>query len=241
MTHKKAIIRTLILAGMTSILVLPTLLMTPEAIFANNKRKQQPPSWQAVLSSIFRRKEDKPTSRGDLCLITPVNQKPIYSNRPLFLWKGNLTKIAVASRNSDNPFWENPISGGKTFVSYAGNDKLESGQSYEWHGYRKNPVMFAQFEVMDAQKRQVVSDALKALEGKLQTKGLNKEAIALHKVQYFIDQELWSDAIQEAYSVPNPSTELSQMLRDLPETLCKDEQIKEEQGTGNRKQTGLGR
>lgn len=221
MTHKKSIIRTLILAAVTSILVLPTLLMTSEAIFANNKKKQQPPSWQTVLSSIFRRKSEKPISRGDLCLITPVNQKPIYSNRPLFLWKGNLTKIAVASSENHNPFWENPISGEKTFVSYAGNDKLEPGKSYEWYGYRENPVMLAKFQVMDTQQNQVVSDDLKTLERKLQTKGLNKEAIALHKVQYFIDQELWSDALQEAYSVPNPSTELLQILRDLPEVLCK--------------------
>jgi hypothetical protein len=228
MTYKKAMIRTLILTTVTSILVLPTLLMTSEAIFANNKKKQQRPSWQTVLSSIFRRKSEKPISRpvknGDLCFITPANQKPIYSNRPLFLWKGNLTKIAVASLNSDNPFWENPISGGKTFVSYAGDEKLEPGEWYEWHGYRENRVILAKFQVMDAQQNQIVSDDLKTLEKKLQTKGLNKEAIAFHKVQYFIDQELWSDALQEAYSVPNPSTELSQILRDLPENLCKSEQ-----------------
>jgi Domain of Unknown Function (DUF928) len=223
MIHRKIGIRPLILTAVTLILTFPQLLMTLETISANSKKQQL--SWQRVLGSIFRRNIQRPTSRpvknGDLCFIAPANQKPIYSNRPLFLWKGNFKKIAVANLNNDNPFWETNISAQKSFVIYTAKDELQPGKTYEWHGYLESPVLLARFQVMDAQQRQVVSDELKALEKQLQAKNANKQTIALERAKYFADKELWSDALQEAYSVSNPSAELSQILRDLPNQLCK--------------------
>jgi hypothetical protein len=230
MTHKETGIRSLILTGVGLMLVLPQLLMTPESILANSK-KQQPSSWQSILAKIFLRQPRQPISRpiknGDLCFISPTNQKPIYSIHPLFLWKGNFRRIAVANLGSKEFLGEIKHNKQKSFISYGGKEKLQPGEVYQWYGFiGENPAIVAEFEVMNPQQRQVMSGDLKKLERQLQVKGANKEIIALHKVQYFIDQELWSDAIQEAYSVPNPSTELSQMLRDLPENLCKSEQDK---------------
>jgi hypothetical protein len=221
MTYTETSIRSLIFTGIGLMLISSQLLMNSETISANSKN-QKPSSWQIITTKIFRRKPRQPISRGDLCLISPTNQKAIYSTRPLFLWKGNFKKIAVANLGSNNPFWEYKISEQKSFVSYTGKDKLQPGETYEWHGYiGENPAILAEFNIMDTQQQQVVSDELKKLERQLLAKGANKEIIARYKVEYFIDKELWSNALQEAYAVPNPSPELSQILQDLPDRLCK--------------------
>ncbi|KYC35451.1 hypothetical protein WA1_06395 [Scytonema hofmannii PCC 7110] len=223
MIRKKNGICTLMLAGVASMLVFPVL-MTPETTSAQTT--QQSFSWQTVFDSLFGRRKQRPISRpiqqGALCFIAPSHQKAIYSTRPLFLWKGTLKKIAVANLGSNNYFWSEKISGQKSFVTYAAKDKLQPGESYEWQGFiGENPAILAPFQVMDSQQRQVVNNELKALETRSQAKNANKEEVALERANYFVQKELWSDALQEAYSVPNPSTELSQLLQKLPDELCK--------------------
>jgi hypothetical protein len=59
----------------------------------------------------------------------------------------------------------------------------------------------------------------------IKAKKANSEAIALAKANYFIQNQLWSDALQQAYSVENPSRELAQILKDIPDKLCNQEQM----------------
>ncbi|MEB3215789.1 MAG: DUF928 domain-containing protein, partial [Nostocales cyanobacterium 94392] len=61
----------------------------------------------------------------------------------------------------------------------------------------------------------------KRLEILQKSKGANAEKIAFTKAEYFTQKGLWSDALQQAYSVPNPSRELSQIIKDIPNQLCK--------------------
>jgi hypothetical protein len=59
---------------------------------------------------------------------------------------------------------------------------------------------------MEPEKRDRISVELTQLEERL--KGASAETIALEKANYFAKEGLWSDALQELYSVPKPSAEL---------------------------------
>ena len=48
-----------------------------------------------------------------------------------------------------------------------------------------------------------------------------RRSIALAKANYFAKLGLWSDVLQQAYSVQKPSPELDRMLKEIPQQLCK--------------------
>lgn len=223
MICKNKIIRNLLLASAALSLIAPVCLIASEPTYGNSN-KQPNSGWQTVFSAMRRRRQ-RPVSRpleiGSICFISPVNQGLVYSNRPFFVWKGNLKKIAVTNFGSDDLLWQNEIKGKNSFVSYTGKVNLLPGESYEWRGFiGENPAVLADFQMMDKQQRQVVTNDLKSLEIRLNKKGSNKQVMALEKAKYFVNKELWSDALQEAYSIPNPPAELSQLLRDFPNQMC---------------------
>jgi hypothetical protein len=50
------------------------------------------------------------------------------------------------------------------------------------------------------------------------------EKMALEKANYFAEQELWSDALRELYSVPNPSAELKDAIAQIQaHDFCKND------------------
>ncbi|MBW4510741.1 MAG: hypothetical protein KME64_30120 [Scytonematopsis contorta HA4267-MV1] len=229
--HKNIGFRSLILLGVTSILASTAVFTSAQTTPA--RKNPQASSWPAILQRIRRRQQ--PISRplkGAVCFISPQHNnpesskpqpKPIYSSRPLFLWNGNISKIALSNPGSDNYFWENKKTQQKNFVTYEGQDELKPGNSYEWIGFRgKTPIILSQFKIMDAQQRQLITNELKALETRLRAEGANKETIALNRADYFIGKELWSDVFQEIYSIPNPSPELLGELQKLPKEICED-------------------
>ena len=86
--------------------------------------------------------------------------------------------------------------------------------------------MFVPFKVMEAPQRNQIAVELRALERLQKNKGADAEKIALSKANYFAQKGLWSDALQQVYSVPNPSPELLQITNDLPLRLCKSSSVK---------------
>lgn len=220
--------RTLLLTGVVSMLVFPTLLITE----ATSAETVQITNWQRV-KEIFRRKRRKPTSRPlrGICLITPEfpqsttdNPSLIYNTKPFFLWKGKIKKIAVES-NGNKQHLKTQIVTENQSVNYKG-EPLQPGKKYTLSIFlseRKdaNRAMFVPFKIMEASQRNRISAELRLLERLHKNKG--KEAIAFSKAKYFAQKGLYSDALQQAYSVPNPSSELSQMIEDIPNHLCKKE------------------
>jgi hypothetical protein len=79
------------------------------------------------------------------------------------------------------------------------------------------------FKVMEPQQRQRISNDLQKLEQQEKSKGATSEGIAFAKAEYFLKQEppLWSDALQQAYSVEKPSPELVKMREDIVKDWCK--------------------
>jgi Domain of Unknown Function (DUF928) len=171
-----------------------------------------------------------------LCLISPdapAQTRIIWNTQPLFIWKNGVSqksegvakmaeikKIAVVTLENQE-YLKTQIVTGKQSVNYQG-EPLKPGQTYKWliflNQESTSPVMFIPFQIMEAPQRNRITSELKLLE-RLQ-KSKSAEAIALVKAKYFADKGLWSDALQQAYSVPKPSSELSQLIKDLPNQLC---------------------
>ncbi|BAY81594.1 hypothetical protein NIES267_10710 [Calothrix parasitica NIES-267] len=190
---------------------------------------QQTLSWW----SIFRRKPPREgTTKGSrpseqLCFISPQissQTKTIWNAKPFFLWKGNIKKIAVGIPRSKE-YLKTQIVTGSQSVNYTGKP-LEPGKIYRWSIFlseseNASSTRLVPFKIMEAPQRNRITAELKLLERLQKNQGADAEKIAFTKTKYFADKGLWSDALQQAYSVPNPSPELSQMKEELPNQLCK--------------------
>jgi len=189
-----------------------------DKIFKPTRRDPEPPI-----------KPRKGTSRPGkpMCLISPdapAQTRIIWNTKPFFLWKGDIEKIAVGIPRSKQ-YLKTQIVTGSQNVNYTGRP-LESGKTYRWSislSKLENAsyTMFVPFKIMEAPQRNRIGAELRLIEKLQKNKGADAEKIALTKAKYFAEKGLWSDALQQAYSVPNPSPELSQIMKDIPNQLCK--------------------
>jgi hypothetical protein len=223
-TQKASVIKScLLLLSASSIVIFPALVILPETALSNEV--VQTTSWRDVLNinNLFQRRRRRTAARGNFCPISPGVQgeiTQIWSDRPLFVWQGEIQTIGVRTRGRDtDDFWSQSVAALQS-TTYTG-EKLQPGQTYEWTVYRgEKPAMFVPFRLMQTQQRDRITKELSNLETQLQTKGADKEAIALAKAKYFAYQELWSDVLQQAYSVPEPSAELKRIRQDIAQQLC---------------------
>ena len=183
-------------------------------IFKPSRRDPEPPI-----------KPRKGSSRGPVCLISPDapgKTRIIWNTKPFFLWKGDIKKIALGIYGSKE-YLKTQIVTGSQKANYTGRP-LEPGKTYRWsislsEVDTASYTMFVPFKIMSAPQRNRIGAELRLIERLYKDKGTEK--IALTKAKYFAEKGLWSDALQQAYSVPNPSPELSQMIEDIPNELCK--------------------
>ena len=168
------------------------------------------------------------TGRISICPIAPVKlfdedaqqggileTQEVWSERPLFLWNiqgGTVQKIELFLKGSKEAFWSPEIPEGATSIIYDG-EPLKPGQTYEWRLTAPFPKVQPPFRVMASQKRDRITADLKQLEE--QFKGASVEKMALETANYFVKEGLWSDALQELYSVPSPSAELRDAIAQL--------------------------
>ncbi len=105
-------------------------------------------------------------------------------------------------------------------TNYTGK-ALQPGQTYDWLVFEnESPYKWVSFQVMDAQQRQRITTDLNRLENQRKAKKDDREAISLAKASYFIQNQLWVDALQQVYSVEKPSGELAQIRQEIPDKLC---------------------
>ncbi|MCP2731021.1 hypothetical protein [Limnofasciculus baicalensis] len=191
-------------------------------------------SWQEIFKNFFNKKnEDNPPpgtpgsgiARGDICPITPrINSanREIWSNRPLFVWRGNLGRIEVRHYGSEEVLWSQTVSERDNRVSYTG-EPLKAGETYQWviFGERaENPMLSVPFKVMNHQDRDRIRVRLIILGVELKEKGLTPEEITWARANYFAEKELWYDFLQEVYSMENPSEELQEIIQQIPAKVC---------------------
>jgi hypothetical protein len=211
---------------MLRIFLLPLLLGSLPLLHWKVVNAEIPPteslSWTNILQAATKKPPVPPRKGrrpGDyVCIISPNapdGTRVVWSDRPLFLWRGKVSKIAVRRQGYTAYLWSKTITGTES-ATYSGK-ALQPGQTYEWV---VNNTMFVPFQVMKAQPRQQIAQELTSLENQLQAKGIDIEGIALAKANYFVQGQLWSDVFQEVYSVPKPSASLLKLRQELVVKLC---------------------
>lgn len=208
--------------------VLPTTAATTQATdpmqLKATKHENRPLSW-ADISNLLRRKKVKLVSRselrGKLCVLAPGlidKTRVVWNDRPLSLWQGIGHKIEVHRYGSQEVLLSQTVSKADTITVSVG-EALEPGQTYEWVVFieqSSSPTFVIPFHVMEAQKRKAIASEL----SKLETKGKSPEAIAVARANYFAQHELWSDVLQEVFSVKNPPAGLTRIKQELAAELC---------------------
>jgi hypothetical protein len=203
-------------------LLVPVLSIPTSA--AAHKTKQQSPVER--LASIFRpTRRQNGTRSGSVCLLTPG--EILWSDRPLFVWDANVSKITVRTVNQ-RPVWSQTLMPNHQSIVYQG-EPLQAGQTYEVilydaNGERltRNEQFYPRFTLLEVTRQQKVEVELAQIESQLRANRATTEEIALAKAIYFSEQELWSDALQVIYTIPNPSTETNQFIQTATQNICEE-------------------
>lgn len=159
---------------------------------------------------------------GNLCAIAPPARlmginSAIWHDRPLFIWQGAAVRIELLKSSSEEVLWSKNLTPNDTTAVYDG-EPLQAGQRYEWRLYLsdRDPEAIL-FRILPKEER----DRITAELNQLQTQGATPEEIALQRANYFAKNRLWSDALQEIYSVPNPSDQLKKLGEEITAYLCR--------------------
>lgn len=169
-------------------------------------------------------------SRGrPLCPIAPLDQTTgveVWSNRPMFIWQGQLARIELYARNSETLIWSQDLSQDDHHIQYTG-EALKPGQNYDLMLFETVseplilPTFRVTFKVMDGEKRDEIEQGLKQLDEQLQQQRASEEEIAHARFKYWAERQLWSDALTEPFTVENPSPDLQEFLKEtIPDQFC---------------------
>lgn len=185
---------------------------------------QQALPWGELLEKQPPRDDPPGGSRGDVCPIAPavpVEVRVIWITRPLFLWRGSMGRLEVRPQGSQQALWSQTVTEGQSSVLYNG-EALQPGLSYDWVSFdeRDRPQFRVTFQVMAGEERDRISGDLNRLQAQLQQEGATAEKIAYAKANYLAENQLWSDVLQQAYGVKNPSEALVQFIQAIPDEFC---------------------
>lgn len=222
-----------------SSLVFSTLAILPNQVVLAKENPQKPASfWSNISQILFSTKPPvKPRKGGsrpgnpeinNVCIISPdvpSATRIIWSDRPLIAWHGKVRKIQLTDLNNNTVIFSENVENTQQYT-YTG-EPLQPGQIYKLDIFVGNgPAAFVKFQIMESEQRDRITAELKTLENKLQVKKSDPEALAVAKADYFAKLGLWSDVLQQAYSVQKPSPELDRMLKEIPKQLCTDKKTR---------------
>lgn len=180
--------------------------------------------WEELHNKKPPRQDPPAGSRGDICPIAPAVLRKkgiVWSDRPLFLWRGSMGKIEIRLRNSQQALWSKTVTENDRNVMYDG-EALRPGQAYDWVMFneRSVPLLRVTFEVIGGTERDRISSDLTRLETQLKQENATEEKIAYAKAEYFADRQMWADVFQQAYGVKNPSEDLSKFKENITQRFC---------------------
>ncbi len=200
------------------------------AVFLPTQTPPQPPvnspainpdiTWTILLSQAAPPAGTPPGgSRGSGNDIVPLIPGAIstetWSNSPLFLWQGAARQIELTA--STSVIWSQRLTETTQHCFYTGAPLTSS--SYEWILYSPAKVAVSRvaFRVMQPEDQSKIAAELAALEAQLPA--ATPEQLALQRANYFAERQLWSDVFREAFSVTEPSSELSALPEAIPNML----------------------
>jgi Domain of Unknown Function (DUF928) len=181
-----------------------------------------------------RRPKGEGIRRGGVCAVSPgtdalQNSFVVWSDRPLFLWKADLTsastgRLQVLSSNTEEILWERTLTASDQQSIYSGKP-LQPGQTYSWelsfNQVGKQVISSVhRFQIMDPTQRQEIATELKMLTTQLQAAKQPPEAIAIRQAQFFANKGLLSDALQVLYGLQSPSSATLAMRQSLVQSVC---------------------
>jgi hypothetical protein len=164
------------------------------------------------------------------CSIAPTSTETtaeVWSDRPLFYWRGPVGKIEVRKSDSKEALWSKTLTGQERFTLYEG-EALQPGQTYSLVIFDLNNQAIAEntFQVMEKEKIVQIEKQLQVLESELKAKGASPEEIALSRADLFKKRQLWSDVWREIFSVKNPSAARDTYVSNIPKPACSNTSAK---------------
>ena len=185
-------------------------------------------SWEDAFNDVLFNNEPPESkdggSRGRFCALTPMDIQTgikLWNDQPIFAWNGSITRLELRNHNGESLLWSRSVSEGDRSIQYT-DTPLEPGETYTLWLYTSAsfiPDYQVIFKLLDSEEKAEISREIEQLEDSLNDS--NNEEIALARFEYFADQQLWADAISQAFSVQNPSENLIQFRRqNLPEKFC---------------------
>ena len=206
---------------------------TPTNTEKPTEKEKKSPSMLESLLRLIKSPENRLITRSDeLCLISPGNigEQIVYSDRPLFIWQGTIPDSTINLYSSSANYnyeqdeqliWSQPLAANSQSISYQG-EALQSGFIYDWELITTDNTYRATFVVMkDVNQEQITQDIL-AMENQLKAEGKEESAIAV--ADYLAQKQLWSDVLQQLYTVENPSANLTSKIEDIEQYLCESAQ-----------------
>jgi hypothetical protein len=178
------------------------------------------------LIDLFRPRRHSSGTRGTICLITPGydNEHDLWSDRPLFLWKGTVGRIEVRQADTDTVIWDQALLPNHHSLIYQG-PPLQPGQTYTIVFFSpsgqlmiKDPDFYPRFRILEAARRTQIATEL--AQEVWQQQAVTPEAIAIAEAVYFSRQELWSDALQTVYDASQRSPSLGQFMQTAQADAC---------------------
>ncbi len=191
-------------------------------------QKQDPPTslLEKIKNAITDKKppvtETPGGSRGSFCAIAPFSPNEtieVFSDKPIFIWQGKVTRIRVKISGSEEISWSVKVDDGDRNKMYGGNE-LKAGQSYDvFFLPEETPYPF---RVIDGDRGENIQADLEALAA---DGDATAEEVALQRASYFLEEGLLLDALREMLSVENPSVELEEAIGQISTAIfCEAEE-----------------
>ncbi len=230
---KKIFSTLLITVSLTSV-VIPATYAQQESQTTNTQSNQKPKKSISILAAILRllkKPENRRITRGnDLCFISPgkLGQELMWSDRPWLIWQGENSQSTVNLYSSSANFnyeqdeqmiWSQVITANSVSIAYNGKP-LQPGFRYDWEFVTNGETYRSSFVMMTEEERQAIAEDLTAIENRTLAEGKDREGIAIAKADYLAQKQLWSDVLQQLYSVENPSPDLVSKTEDIEQYLC---------------------
>ena len=224
----KTNLRLLLLTSLLLTNIIPTTARSEENTSIPVQSSKQSTSIVEAILSLFKSPERRFITRGDeVCLVSPGDsgEQLIWSDRPLFIWQGKIPESEINLTESTKNFgeeelvWTETVPENTQTIAYTG-DELQLGATYDWELISNGTTYRQTITLMEESQREAIAAELAALENKLENNHATKEDIAIAKADYFIQQQLGYDALQQLYSVPNPSSSLTEQITEIERHLC---------------------
>ena len=197
-------------------------LASDRAASAQSKPPQKSPATQPVNSTrngwlidkiigLLKPKTSAGLSRGNgiVCAESPVfkpDNPYLWTRQPVLVWAGDPSAIQLLDAQSQRVVWQKSVARNTGTRQLKIDRPLELGKRYIWRVVAEpdhnavNPEVT--FQMVDLTQWKKIDRELKALEQKQKGQKLNSEEIALERVNYFAQRQMWGDVQETLAALP---------------------------------------